>query len=127
MASYLQDGKQYSQLQLAFLDALAHEGYGDIRAAMNTAGYSKGTSQRDVTGPLKDEIIEVAKTMLSNLAPRAAGSFGEILDSPAKLGANNQLHAAQQILDRIGVVKPQQIEIETSGGGIVLLPPKDGE
>lgn len=125
MANYLQDGKQYSDLQLAFLDALLHEGYGDIRQAMNTAGYSKGTSLRDVTGPLKDEIIEVAKTMLANNAPRAAGSFVELMNSPAKLGGKNQLAAAIQILDRIGLVKPQQIEIETTGGGIVLLPPKE--
>lgn len=126
MASYLQDGKQYSQLQLAFLDSLLNEGYGDIRQAMTSAGYSKGTAQRDVTGPLKDEIVEVAKLMLANNAPRAAGSFAEIMASPAKLGAKNQLAAAQQILDRIGVVKPQHIEVEATGGGVVLLPPKEG-
>ena len=48
--------KTLTPKQEDFLEALLGEARGNIRAAMDMAGYSKSTKTTDVVGPLKEEI-----------------------------------------------------------------------
>lgn len=116
--------KQYTEKQLAFLDALCTEAKGDIRAAMQIAGYSDKTKIAEVVNPLKDEIVDRAGTMLAMNAPKAAFGLVDVLNDPASMGARNAVSAAAQILDRTGLVKKEQVTIEGPTSGLFILPPK---
>ena len=57
--------KTLTPKQEDFLEALLGEARGNIRAAMDMAGYSKRTKTSEVVGPLKEEITERAGLMLA--------------------------------------------------------------
>ena len=116
--------KEYTEKQQAFLDALMGEARGNIRKAMDIAGYSKGTKASEVTVPLKEEIIEQASMMLAMNAPKAAHGLIGVLDDPTALGARNAINAAREVLDRTGLVKKEKVEVTNNGGGMFILPPK---
>ena len=116
--------KKYTEKQAAFLEALMGEARGNIRKAMDLAGYSKGTNQGEVTGPLREEIIEKASMMLAMNAPKAAHGLIDVLNDPTALGARNAINAAREVLDRTGLIKKEKIEVTNNGGGMFILPPK---
>lgn len=119
--------KEYTEKQEAFLEALLGEAKGNIRAAMDAAGYSRSTRTAEVVGPLKDEIIERSSMMLAMNAPKAAFGIVGVLDDPSALGARNAISAAREVLDRTGLVKKEKIEVSNSGGGMFILPPKQSD
>tara|TARA_R100000541_G_scaffold24456_2_gene34153 strand:+ start:497 stop:874 length:378 start_codon:yes stop_codon:yes gene_type:complete len=120
--------KEYTEKQTAFLEVLmSEECKGNIRSAMNLAGYSDTTSISAVVGPLRSEINERASLMLAMNAPKAAFSMRDVLDDPSAMGARNSIAAAAQILDRTGLVKKEQVEIKNTGGAMFILPPKSDE
>jgi hypothetical protein len=116
--------KSLTDKQSAFLEALLGEARGNIRAAMDIAGYSKTTATTEVVGPLKEEITERAGMMLAINAPKAAFGIIDVLDDPSALGARNAISAAREVLDRTGLVKKEQVEVSGNSGGIFILPPK---
>ena len=116
--------KELTDKQAAFLEALLGEARGNIRAAMDIAGYSKTTATTEVVGPLKEEITERAGMMLAINAPKAAFGIIDVLDDPSALGARNAISAAREVLDRTGLVKKEQVEVSGNSGGIFMLPPK---
>ena len=116
--------KKYTDKQLAFLDALMGEAGGNIRKAMDIAGYSKTTKSGEVVKNLREEIIERASLMLAMNAPKAAFGIIGVLDDPSAMGARNSISAAREILDRTGLVKKEQVEVTSQGGGVFILPPK---
>jgi len=116
--------KVYTEKQQAFLDALIGPARGNIREAMNIAGYSGETKQSEVVGPLRDEIIERASMVLAMNAPRAAFGIVGVLDDPSAMGARNSVAAAREVLDRTGIVKKEQVEVRGPEGGIFIMPPK---
>ena len=116
--------KKLTDKQAAFLEALLGEARGNIRAAMDIAGYSKTTATTEVVGPLKEEITERAGMMLAINAPKAAFGIINVLDDPSALGARNAISAAREVLDRTGLVKKEQVEVSGNSGGIFILPPK---
>ena len=116
--------KSLTDKQSAFLEALLGEARGNIRAAMNIAGYSKTTATTEVVGPLKEEITERAGMMLAINAPKAAFGIIDVLDDPSAMGARNAISAAREVLDRSGLVKKEQVEVSGNAGGIFILPPK---
>ena len=116
--------KVYTEKQQAFLDALIGPARGNIREAMNIAGYSGETKQSEVVGPLRDEIIERASMVLAMNAPRAAFGIVGVLDDPSAMGARNSVSAAREVLDRTGIVKKEQVEVKGPEGGIFIMPPK---
>ena len=116
--------KKLTDKQAAFLEALLGEARGNIRAAMDIAGYSKTTATTEVVGPLKEEITERAGMMLAINAPKAAFGIIDVLDDPSALGARNAISAAREVLDRTGLVKKEQVEVSGNSGGIFILPPK---
>ena len=115
---------QYTEKQQAFLDALCTDAKGDIRVAMQIAGYSDKTKISEVVNTLKDEIVDRASVMLAMNAPKAAYGLVDVLNDPASMGARNAIAAASQILDRTGLVKKEQITVEGPSGGLFILPPK---
>ncbi len=116
--------KELTDKQAAFLEALLGEARGNIRLAMDMAGYSKSTKTTEVVAPLKEEITERAGMMLAMNAPKAAFGIVDVLDDPSALGVRNAISAAREVLDRTGLVKKEQVEVSGNAGGIFILPPK---
>ena len=115
---------KFTEKQEDVLEGLLGEARGNIRAAMDIAGYSKMTKTAEVFGPLKDEIIELAGMMLAMNTPKAAFGIVDVLDDPSAMGARNQISAAREILDRSGLIKKEQVDVTANGGGMFILPPK---
>lgn len=118
---------KFTAMQEAFMDALLGEARGDIRRAMNLAGYSEKTMVKEVVGPLKEEILERTNMMMAMNAPKAAFGMVNVLDDPTALGARNQINAAKEVLDRVGLVKKEQVQVTATGGGMFILPPKNDD
>ena len=116
--------KELTDKQAVFLEALLGEARGNIRLAMDMAGYSKSTKTTEVVAPLKEEITERAGMMLAMNAPKAAFGIVDVLDDPSAMGARNAISAAREVLDRTGLVKKEQVEVSGNAGGIFILPPK---
>ncbi len=121
--------KPLNPRQEALLNALMGEAKGDIRKAMDIAGYSKNTGIREAISPIKEQVIEAATLLIAMNAPKAAGSLVGVLSSPSQLGAKNTIAAAKEVLDRAGVSKKEKLEVNSPQGGLFILPPKsvDGE
>ena len=116
--------KKYTEKQEAFLEALMGEAKGNLRKAMDIAGYAKTTKISEVVGGLKEEVIDRASMMLAMNAPKAAHGLLGVLDDPTALGARNAINAAREVLDRTGLVKREKVEVTNNGGGMFILPPK---
>ena len=124
----MDEKKQLTDMQSLFLELLmTPECKGNIRLAMKEAGYADTTSISSVVGPLQKEINEKASMMLAMNAPKAAYSMSEVLDNPEAMGARNSIAAAAQILDRTGLIKKEQVEVNNTGGAMFILPPKNDD
>ena len=123
----IDEAKTYSEKQLAFLEALLGEARGNVRKAMDVAGYAKTTKSGEVVKNLREEIIDRASLMLAINAPKAAFGIIDVLDDPGAMCARNSIAAAREILDRTGLVKKEQVEVTNTGGGIFILPPKSND
>jgi len=117
--------KPLNERQEVFLDALLGEANGDLRVAMNIAGYSAKTKINEAISPIKNEIIDRASTALAINSPKAVLSMIGVLSDPTALGAKNAISAAAQVLDRAGLVKKEQVEVKNTGQAMFILPPKD--
>lgn len=115
--------------QKLFLEALvSEEAMGDLRTAMNIAGYSSTTKAIDVARQLRKEIREASETLLAMYSPKAVLSLTGVLDDPTSLGARNQISAAKEILDRIGITTKTAVDVSVDGPvPIFILPPKQSE
>lgn len=115
--------------QQLFLEALvSEEAMGDLRIAMNIAGYSNSTKTIDVARQLRKEIREAAETLLAMYSPKAVLSLTGVLDDPTSLGARNQIAAAKEILDRIGITTKTAVDVSVDvPSPIFILPPKQSE
>lgn len=117
--------KTLTEKQTAFLEALFGPARGDIRSAMDIAGYSENASASTLVASLKDEILERSTNVLAATAPRAAMSFGDVINDPTLLGAKELMQAAKEVLDRTGIVKVERVDHNISTpNGIFILPPK---
>ena len=124
----MEEKKQLTDMQSLFLELLmTPECKGNIRLAMKEAGYADTTSISSVVGPLQKEINEKASMMLAMNAPKAAYSMSGVLDNPEAMGARNSIAAAAQILDRTGLIKKEQVEVNNTGGAMFILPPKNDD
>ena len=118
--------KELSDKQNQFLKNLFGEAQGDPKTAAELAGYSP-TSYPKVVQGLKDEIIERAESVLAAHSPKAAISMANAIDDDGSIpGANIRMEAAKQVLDRVGLVKKEKIDINAKvAHGIFILPPKE--
>ena len=112
-----------TEKQQSFLNNLI-ETKGDLKLSAELAGYAGNHYQ--VINSLKQEIVELASTVLAREAPKAALKLVEVMDSDTAMPqANVKLQAAQTILDRVGVAKTERLQVDQNvNGGIFILPEK---
>jgi len=122
--TYLNPERNYSEKQLSFLEAMAGEAQGNINKALKLSEYGN-VSSRDVVPYLQDELIAIAEHILAYNAPKAAFGMVGVLDDPTALGAKNSVAAAKEVLDRVGIVKKEKLEVSSEdGSGLFILPAK---
>lgn len=115
--------RQYTDNQVKFLDVLFDEAAGDVATAKKLAGYAEGTSTTVVVKSLKEEILEATQQYMARNAPKAAVAMAGALLDPTELGLRDKMSAAKELLDRTGLVKTEKLQVEASGG-VMLMPPK---
>ena len=119
--------RKLTDKQEKFLDELLSNG-GHVKNAVAAAGY-KEQSRSWLTRSLRDEIIERTRSMLATNSVKAANRIIEGLDADGTVPLNQmdmRLKTAESVLDRVGLGKKQQLEVEGQVmHGIVMLPAKD--
>jgi hypothetical protein len=115
--------RQLSEKQEKLLAVLFDEAGGDVIVAKKLAGYSDATSTSDIVKGIKDELMEATQLYMARNAPKAAMAMVGGLFDPTQLGIRDKLSAAKELLDRTGLVKTEKLQVETSGG-VMLMPPK---
>ena len=117
--------KELTIRQQNFLDHLVDTG-GDPREAAELAGYAKN-GHWQVAHALKNEIIELASNILAQSAPKAAMKLVDVMDSNTPIPqANIRLQAAQTILDRTGLGRKDNLDVNHKvEGGLFILPAKE--
>ena len=112
--------------QEKFLDVLFGEARGDPKKAGKLTGYSEHSYPK-VLRNLKSEIITRAENYLATHSAKAATKMVDMLDEDGTTPhANIRLEAAKQILDRIGIVRKDQLDINMKAvHGIFILPAKE--
>ena len=85
------------------------------------------TSGNKVIRSLKNEIVARAENYLATHSAKAATKMVDMLEEDGTTPhANIRMEAAKQILDRIGNVKKDQIDINMKAmHGLFILPPKE--
>jgi len=86
-----------------------------------TTTYRKTT---EVMRGIKEEILEATQDYMARNAPRAAVAIAGGLIDPTELGIRDKLAAAKELLDRTGLVKTEKMQVEATGG-VMLMPPKE--
>lgn len=117
--------KELTTKQQTFLDHLVDTG-GDPKQAAELAGYAPNTHWQ-VTKALKNEIVDLASSILAQSAPKAAMKLVHVMESDQPMPQVNQrLQAAQTILDRVGLGKADKLDVSHKvEGGIFVLPAKE--
>jgi len=125
--SMIDKKRKYTEKQQSFLDAMYDSKTGDVRQAMLVAGYEASSPVMFLIQSLSSELIEIATHTLAMNAPRAANKIVDIMVSNEPIPQVNQkLQAAQTLLDRVGVVKEQKMNVEHNvSGGIFVIPAKE--
>ena len=118
--------KNLTDTQEKFLDALFGEAQGNPKRAGELAGYSEHSYPK-VLRNLKDEIVKRAENYLAIHSAKAATKMVNMLEEDGTTPhASIRMEAAKQILDRIGLVKKDQVDINMNlKHGIFILPGKD--
>ena len=116
--------RKLTDRQKKFLEALFAEANGSIKDAKIIAGYSPQTNSNEIIQSLKEEILEATQTFMAGNAPKAAFAMLAGIDDPTQLGIPDKMAAAKDLLDRSGLVKTEKLQVESSGG-VMLLPPKN--
>ena len=118
--------KSLTDTQEKFLNALFGEAQGNPRRAGELAGYSEHSYPK-VLRNLKDEIVKRAENYLAIHSAKAATKMVNMLEEDGTTPhANIRMEAAKQILDCIGIVKKDQVDINMNlKHGMFILPAKD--
>lgn len=119
--------KQLTEQQQKFIDVLFDEAGGNLRKAMRLAGYSESYMPSQLAKVLKEEIIEATQLYMALNAPKAAAAMVGAIDDPTELGLKEKMQAAKDLMDRAGLVKTEKVQVESSTGGVMLLPAKEKE
>ena len=115
--------RQLTEKQQMLLNVLFDEAGGDIVQAKKLAGYADTSSTTDIVKGLKEEILEATQMYMARNAPKAAIAMTGALYNPTELGIRDKMSAAKELLDRTGLVKTEKMQVEASGG-VMLMPPK---
>ena len=115
--------RQLTEKQQKFMAVLFDEAGGDMVMAKKMAGYSDATTTTEIVKGLKEEILEATQMYMARNAPKAAMAMTGALYDPTELGIRDKMSAAKELLDRVGLVKTEKMQVEASGG-VMLMPPK---
>ena len=115
--------RQLNERQQKFLEVLFEDAGGDVVAAKKLAGYADSTPTTAIVKGLKEEILEATQMYMARNAPKAAMAMTGALYDPTELGIRDKMSAAKELLDRTGLVKTEKMQVEASGG-VMLMPPK---
>ena len=115
--------RQLTEKQQMLLNVLFEEAAGDIVQAKKLAGYADSSSTSEIVKGIKDEILEATSMYMARNAPKAAMAMVGGLYDPTELGIRDKMAAAKELLDRTGLVKTEKMQVEASGG-VMLMPPK---
>ena len=118
--------RQLTEKQQKLLDVLFDEAGGDVATAKRLAGYAEGTSTTEIVRGLKQEILDATQEYMARNAPKAAVAITGGLYDPTELGIRDKMAAAKELLDRSGLIKTEKVQVEASGG-VMLMPPKEIE
>tara|TARA_R110002012_G_scaffold88672_1_gene218189 strand:- start:40 stop:405 length:366 start_codon:yes stop_codon:yes gene_type:complete len=118
--------RELTERQKKFLEVLFEEAGGDVVQAKLLAGYSEHSATSSIVASMKDEIMEATQMYMSRNAPKAAVAMVSGVDEPTQLGIRDRLSAAKELLDRVGLTKTEKVQVEASGG-VMLLPPKQSD
>jgi len=118
--------RNLTDMQEKFLNVLFGEAQGNPREAARIAGYSEHSYPKVIRN-LRKEITELAENHLSTHSAKAATRLTTLLDEDGTTPhASIRLAAANSVLDRVGIVKKDQLDINMKAlHGIFILPPKD--
>ena len=118
--------RNLTDMQEKFLEVLFTEAQGNPREAARIAGYSDHSYPKVIRN-LKKEITELAETHLSTHSAKAVNRLITLLDEDGTTPqASIRLAAANSVLDRVGITKKDQLDINMKAlHGIFILPPKD--
>ena len=116
--------RELTEKQQKFLAVVFDEAGGDVLTAKKLAGYSDTYSTTDVVNSLKEEILDSTQSFMARNAPKAAMAMVGGLYDPTELGIRDKMSAAKELLDRAGLVKTEKMQVESTGG-VMLLPPKN--
>ena len=115
--------RELTMKQKVFLDVLFEQAGGDMVQAKKIAGYADSSSTSEIIKGLKEEILEATQMYMARNAPKAAMAMTGALYDPTELGIRDKMSAAKELLDRVGLVKTEKMQVEASGG-VMLMPPK---
>ena len=118
--------RELNAKQQMFLDVLFEEANGAMVTAKKLAGYAEGTSTSAIVKGLKEEILEATQLFMARNAPKAAMAMVGGLHDPTELGIRDKMSAAKELLDRTGLIKTEKVQVEATGG-VMLMPPKQTE
>lgn len=118
--------KSLTNMQEKFLDFLFGEAQGNPREAGKLAGYSEHSYPK-VLSNLKEEIVKRAENYLAIHSAKAATRMVDMLDEDGTTPhANIRMEAAKQILDRIGIIRKDQLDVNMNlKHGMFILPAKE--
>lgn len=116
--------RELTEKQVKFLEVLFEEAGGDVLRAKQLAGYSDNSPTTDIIKGLREEIMERTQLYMARNAPRAAMSLVSGMVDPTELGLRDKLSAAKDLLDRVGLVKTEKVQVEATNG-LMILPPKE--
>ena len=115
--------RELTERQQKFLNVLFSEANGNLSNAKIIAGYATTTNLNEIVRSMKEEILEATQMFLASNAQRAAMDMVDGIDNPTELGIRDKLSAAKELLDRTGLVKTEKLQVESTGG-VMLMPPK---
>ena len=118
--------RKLTEKQQKFLDVLFEEARGNVVEAKKLAGYSSTQHTASIVNSLKDEIMERTNMYLAGNAPRAAMAMVGALVDPTEMGIKEKMQAAKEVMDRVGIIKSEKVQVEATGG-VMILPPKRTE
>jgi len=115
--------RQLTDKQQKLLNVLFEEAGGDLVQAKKLAGYADTSNTTEIVKGLKEEILEATQMYMARNAPKAAMAMTGALHDPTELGIRDKMVAAKELLDRTGLIKTEKVQVEASGG-VMLMPPK---
>ena len=116
--------KELTEKQRKFLDVLFDEANGDVTQAKLLAGYAPTSSTSDIVRGIKEEVLEATQMFMARNAPKAAVAMVSGINDPTELGSRDKMTAAKELLDRTGLVKTEKMQVESTGG-VMLMPMKN--